>query len=89
MKRRSLALRLSLMLSVTVIAIFSLCGFALYHSLAQQIGVRDDAALLTRIDQIRTLLRDEDAITLIQQKPRLFANMLGNTESLLVLRFPG
>jgi len=88
-KRRSLALRLSLMLSVTVIAIFSLCGFALYHSLAQQIGVRDDAALLTRIDQIRTLLRDEDAITLIQQKPRLFANMLGNTESLLVLRFPG
>ena len=62
---------------------------ALYHALAKQIGVRDDAALLTRIDQMRTLLRDEDALTLIQQKPRLFANMLGNTESLLVLRFPG
>lgn len=89
MKSHSLTLRLSLILSITVIAIFSLCGFALYHSLAQQIGVRDDGALLTRIDQIRTLLRDEDAITLIQQKPRLFANMLGNTESLLVLRFPG
>jgi len=88
-KRHSLTLRLSLMLSVTVIVIFSLCGYALYHSLATQISVRDDAALLTRIDQIRTLLRDEDAITLIQQKPRLFANMLGNTESLLVLRFPG
>lgn len=89
MKKRSLATRLSLMLSATVIVIFSFIGIALYHSLAMQIGVRDDAALLTRIDQIRTLLRDEDAITLIQQKPRLFANMLGNTESLLVLRFPG
>ncbi|KHJ67933.1 histidine kinase [Pantoea rodasii] len=89
MKQRSLATRLSLLLSVTVMVIFALSGFALYHSLAKQIGVRDDAALLTRIDQIRTLLRDEDAITLIQQKPRLFANMLGNTESLLVLRFPG
>jgi two-component system heavy metal sensor histidine kinase CusS len=89
MKTRSLAARLSLLLSATVFVIFSLSGIALYHSLATQIGVRDDAALLTRIDQIRTLLRDEDAITLIQQKPRLFANMLGNTESLLVLRFPG
>lgn len=89
MKRHSLATRLSLLLSLAVMVIFSLSGIALYHSLATQIGVRDDAALLTRIDQIRTLLRDEDAITLIQQKPRLFANMLGNTESLLVLRFPG
>ncbi|MBY4840215.1 heavy metal sensor histidine kinase [Pantoea sp. DY-15] len=89
MKTRSLAARLSLLLSATVIVIFSLSGIALYHSLATQIGVRDDAALLTRIDQIRTLLRDEDALKLIQQKPRLFANMLGNTESLLVLRFPG
>lgn len=89
MKIRSLAARLSLLLSATVIVIFSLSGLALFHSLAMQIGVRDDAALLTRIDQIRTLLRDEDVITLIQQKPRLFANMLGNTESLLVLRFPG
>lgn len=89
MKSRTLATRLSLALSATVMLIFSLSGMALYHSLAKQIGVRDDAALLTRIDQIRTLLRDEDAVTLIQQKPRLFANMLGNTESLLVLRFPG
>ncbi|WP_394521789.1 two-component sensor histidine kinase (plasmid) [Pantoea sp. SGAir0184] len=89
MKLRSLAVRLSLLLSATVVVIFTLSGMALYHALAKQIGVRDDAALLTRIDQMRTLLRDEDALTLIQQKPRLFANMLGNTESLLVLRFPG
>jgi two-component system heavy metal sensor histidine kinase CusS len=50
MKTRSLATRLSLLLSATVIVIFSLSGIALYHSLATQIGVRDDAALLTRID---------------------------------------
>ena len=89
MKKPSLATRLSLLLCTTVIVIFALSGLALYHSLAKQIGVRDDAALLTRIDQIRTLLRAEDAIPLIQQKPRLLANMLANTESLLVLRFLG
>jgi two-component system heavy metal sensor histidine kinase CusS len=67
----------------------ALAGVILYHSLAAQISRRDDGALLTRLDQIRTLLMNEEAVTLVHEKPRLFANMLGNTESLLVLRFPG
>jgi two-component system heavy metal sensor histidine kinase CusS len=35
------------------------------------------------------VLRDVDVAELIQHKPELFANMLGNREALLVLRFPG
>lgn len=89
MKPLSLTTRLSLILACTMLVVMALTGLALYHSLAKQISVRDDGALLARMDQIRTLLRDEDAIALIHQKPRLFANMLGNTESLLMLRFPG
>ncbi len=57
--------------------------------LQAQLMVRDDAALVTRVDQIRTLMRDADVRDLVRDKPQLFANMLGNTESLLVLRVPG
>ncbi|AHF77362.1 Putative sensor protein [Sodalis praecaptivus] len=89
MKSLSLTARLSLLISTTVLLVMILTGMALYQSLAQQISVRDDAALLNRMDQIRTLLLNEDVLELIRTKPRLFANMLGNTESLLVLRFPG
>lgn len=89
MKSLSLTARLSLLISTTVLLVMILTGMALYQSLAQQISVRDDAALLNRMDQIRTLLLNEDVLELIRTKPRLFANMLGNTESLLVLSFPG
>ncbi|WP_414831607.1 hypothetical protein, partial [Bacillus siamensis] len=49
----------------------------------------DDGALVTRVDQLRTLMQDVDAHDLIRDKPHLFANMLGNTESLLVVGYPG
>jgi two-component system, OmpR family, heavy metal sensor histidine kinase CusS len=61
----------------------------MYRKLEAQLIVRDDAALVTRVDQIRTLMQDMDVRNLIHEKPRLFANMLGNTESLLVIRPPG
>nr|WP_229265417.1 heavy metal sensor histidine kinase [Duganella sp. 1224] len=64
-------------------------GAVLYQSLARQLADRDDAALVARVEQIRALLQDTDLIALIHQKPRLFSNMLGNREALLVLRFPG
>lgn len=89
MKSLSLTTRLSLLIATTVLLVMILTGMALYQSLAKQISVRDDAALLNRMDQIGTLLLNEDVLALIRTKPRLFANMLGNTESLLVVRFPG
>lgn len=89
MKNLSMTTRLSLLVAATVLLVMILTGMVLYQSLAKQISVRDDAALLNRMDQIRTLLLNEDVLTLIRTKPRLFANMLGNTESLLVVRFPG
>ncbi|MFZ6657434.1 heavy metal sensor histidine kinase [Undibacterium sp. TJN19] len=73
-------------LSFTVLAAV---GYALYVALVAQLVKRDDAALVTRVDQIRTLMRDVDIINLISQKPQLFTNMLGNREALLVIRYPG
>lgn len=88
---RSLAIstRLSLMIGAAVLVVLFGVGTALYRSLCQQLSIRDDIALTNRLDQIRTLVLNEDVQTMIREKPHLFTNMLGNTESLLVLRFPG
>jgi two-component system heavy metal sensor histidine kinase CusS len=89
MKTPSLTTRLALVLSVLVMLVMATVGYALYRTLEQQLIIRDDGALITRVEQIRTLLLNEDVMTLIHEKPGLFANMLGNTESLLVVQFPG
>jgi two-component system heavy metal sensor histidine kinase CusS len=86
---RSLVARLALLFALIALVVIGAVGTALYNVLAMQLEQRDDAALVTRVDQIRTLLRDVDLVGLIHQKPELFANMLGNREALLVLRFPG
>jgi HAMP domain-containing protein len=67
----------------------AIVGFVLYRQLEAQLVVRDDGALVTRVDQIRSLMRQVDVHDLIRENPRLFANMLGNTESLLVVRPQG
>ncbi|NDL63774.1 heavy metal sensor histidine kinase [Acerihabitans arboris] len=89
MKSLSLTSRLSLILAALVMLVMATVGYALYRTLEEQLIIRDDGALITRVEQIRTLLLNEDVMTLIREKPGLFANMLGNTESLLVLRIPG
>src|SRR4051812_32298236 len=86
---RSLTARLALLFALLSFAVLAAVGYALYGALVTQLENRDDAALVTRVDQIRTLLRDMDLLDLIHQKPELFANMLGNREALLVLKFAG
>lgn len=89
MRRVSLTFRLAVLLAAFSFVAFTFMGGALYYALRYQLTLRDDAALVSRVDQIGTLLRDLDARQLIHEKPHLFANMLGNTESLLVIRYVG
>src|ERR1700677_614724 len=89
MRRFSLTTRLALLYAAIVFTAMALLGAFLYRALQQQLIVRDDGALVTRVDQLRTLMNDVDVRELIRGKPHLFANMLGNTESLLIVRFPG
>ncbi|VVE20290.1 two-component sensor histidine kinase [Pandoraea capi] len=88
-KRMSLSTRLALGFALMAFVAMAVVGFALYWKLEAQLVVRDDGALVTRVDQLRTLMQDVDAHDLIRDKPHLFANMLGNTESLLVVGYPG
>jgi two-component system, OmpR family, heavy metal sensor histidine kinase CusS len=86
MSRLSLTLRLALLLACFAFGAMGVLGSALYVGLKAQLSLSDDAALVTRIDQIRTLLQDSDAQEMVRDKPRLFGNMLGNSESLLIVQ---
>ncbi|ABE37228.1 Heavy metal sensor signal transduction histidine kinases (STHK) [Paraburkholderia xenovorans LB400] len=85
----SLTTRLALLFACLAFGAMAVVGFLLYSKLEAQLIARDDAALVTRVDQLRTLMQDMDVRNLIHEKPHLFANMLGNTESLLVVQSPG
>lgn len=85
----SLTMRLALLFAALSFIVLGLVGIMLYRGLEMQLTLRDDAALVTRVDQIRTLLQDTNTMQLIKEKPHLFENMLGNREALLVIRFAG
>jgi two-component system heavy metal sensor histidine kinase CusS len=85
----SLTLRLALVFAFLAFVSLTALGVALYHDLERELIRRDDAALVTRIDQLRTFLNDSNTLELIRTKPALFQNMLGNRESLLTIGVPG
>ncbi|WP_445262177.1 heavy metal sensor histidine kinase [Pseudomonas sp. MYb330] len=87
--RHSLTLRLALVFAFLAFVSLTLLGVALYHDLERELIRRDDAALVTRIDQLRTFLNDSNTLELIRTKPALFQNMLGNREALLTIGAPG
>jgi two-component system heavy metal sensor histidine kinase CusS len=87
--RYSLTMRLVALFALLSFVLLAGLGVSLYSGLETQLTLRDDAALVSRVDQIRTLLQDANTVSLIYEKPGLFVNMLGNREALLVLRFAG
>lgn len=87
--RHSLTLRLALVFALLAFVSLTLLGVALYRDLERELIRRDDAALVNRIDQLRTFLNDSNTLDLIRTKPALFQNMLGNREALLTIGAPG
>jgi len=85
----SLTLRLALIFALLAFALLATLGVALYRELERELIMRDDAALIYRIDQLRNLLNDSNTVDLIKTKPELFQNMLGNRESVLSIAAPG
>lgn len=87
--RYSLTARLALLFALLSFVLLAAVGSGLSHGLETQLILRDDAALVNRVSQIQTLLQDANTLALVHEKPRLFENMMGNREALLVLRFAG
>ncbi|WP_404301105.1 heavy metal sensor histidine kinase [Alicycliphilus denitrificans] len=80
---RALSLRLALMFALASMLLLGALGLYLYQSLAREIAWRDDEALVGRVERMRALIGDSDSIEALRQRPQLYANMLGNRESLL------
>ncbi len=80
---RGLALRLALMFALVSALLLGALGFYLYQSLAREVAWRDDAALVGRVERMRTLIGDSQSIEALRQRPQLYANMLGNQGDLL------
>ena len=78
---KSIAWRLALAIALTCALVMSLIGVFLYRSLASELAWRDDQALLGRLEQVRALLHDSDSLEALQERPRLYQNMLGNLDS--------
>ncbi|MFZ6638201.1 heavy metal sensor histidine kinase [Undibacterium sp. TC4M20W] len=91
MKTRSYSLvtRLALLYAMLSFTVLAAVGYALYIALVAQLETRDDAALVVRVEQIRALMRDVNIVDLAREKPEVFANMLGNREALLIIKYPG
>ena len=85
MRSRSIAWRLALAFAAVCACVLSVIGLYLYRSLAAEIAFRDDIALLGRLEQVRALLADSDSLDALQARPRLYQNMLGNQDSLLLV----
>lgn len=88
MNPRSIAWRLALAFAVVCALVLGAVGIFLYRSLAEEIASRDDLALLGRLEQMRALLQDSDSLAALQARPRLYQNMLGNQDSLLLVERP-
>lgn len=86
MRSRSIAWRLALAFAMVCALVLGAIGVFLYRSLAAEIAYRDDLALLGRLEQVRALLADSDSLDALQARPRLYQNMLGNLDSLLLVR---
>jgi two-component system heavy metal sensor histidine kinase CusS len=84
-RRKSLSWRASLAFALTCALVLALVGLYLYRSLAAELAYRDDMALMGRLEQVRALLQDSDDLNVLRQRPRLYQNMLGNQESLLLV----
>ncbi|MBB3141411.1 heavy metal sensor histidine kinase [Halomonas organivorans] len=79
----SLSLRLSLLFALVTLVLLGGLGAYLYHALGEQIAWRDDQMLQGRLERMEALLDDGESIAALRRRPLLYANMLGNRESLL------
>lgn len=81
--RHSLSARLALMFALVSMCLLGGIGFYLHYSLQRELAWRDDQSLLGRLEHIQALLNESASVTELQNRPQLYANMLGNQDSLL------
>lgn len=71
------------MFALVSVLLLGAIGFYLYQSLQREIAWRDDQALLGRLERVQALINDSASIEQLRNRPKLYENMLGNSDNLL------
>lgn len=79
----SLAVRLSLLFALVSVLLLGSIGTYLYHSLTREIAWRDDQMLQGRLERLESLIDNGESVDMLHSRSHLYANMLGNQDSLL------
>lgn len=85
LRPRSIGMRLALLFALASTLVLGAISVWLYQSLAREIAWRDDNALAGRVERMRALVDDAASIDALRSRPQLYANMLGNRDSVLWL----
>ena len=72
-----------MMFALVSVLLLGSIGFYLYQSLEREIAWRDDQALLGRLERVQALINDSASIEQLRNRPKLYENMLGNSDNLL------
>ena len=88
--KKTIRLNLTTLLSIAfcLVSCVVFCSVALlsYHNMKNMIQTQQDQALAARIERIEIFLEDAQSFALLVQHPKLYENMIGQEDNLLLLR---
>lgn len=88
LRHLSLTTRLSIAFSIICCTVFLGIGLLSYHNMQKLLAKQRDQNLTARVERIEIFLQDQESFQILIQHPRLYENMLGKEDNLLILRNP-
>ena len=86
LRNLSLTTRLSIAFSVICCIVFFGIGLLSFHNMQHLFAKQRDQNLIARVERIEIFLQDQKSFQILVQHPRLYENMLGKEDNLLILR---
>lgn len=86
LRHLSLTARLSISFSIICCTVFFAIGLLSYHNMQHLLAKQRDQNLTARVERIEIFLQDQESFQILVQYPRLYENMLGKEDNLLILR---
>ena len=86
LRHLSLTTRLSISFSIICCTVFFAIGLLSYHNMQHLLAKQRDQNLTARVERIEIFLQDQESFQILVQYPRLYENMLGKEDNLLILK---
>ena len=86
LRHLSLTTRLSISFSIICCTVFFGIGLLSYHNMQHLLAKQRDQNLTARVERIEIFLQDQESFQILVQHPRLYENMLGKEDNLLILK---